>query len=446
MFVRSSDFDPSLTQSQVDDIINSLGVNAYDFSNIACLDGRIYGVTTKCQQCELDINYCIRNEVSRKLYATQQMTERDLGYNISTQYHHARIPFGYAGRVQLPHRNIEAINVIQSHTLLTGYENITVSPYIQENISIIEISGKCVAVFSAALVENPSNAIVRDENGKIYQHQESVGFPRRVGSNWQVPIMGINSPCNNGLDFNVQHCEFIRVSIATPTCVGTVKPVYPDSHQVIPTFKIERSGANTIYWFHVWALARPEFMDEGINFSTGDFYKLYDAIDFRCFRDIAKNAVVTVLGSNACQWVYTSSATIPSATILDGEVGLVYIDTKLLGCAGCAVPYSSCGAKYPQYLDIWYKVNPQVMQKPFQITAIRDAIAYYTAAELPVTACACTITEGFIFQAQTAFSRKTLNPFTGETITNMEYRDMYGRVRYKEIMMNVPTYNSYGRV
>jgi hypothetical protein len=165
-----------------------------------------------------------------------------------------------------------------------------------------------------------------------------------------------------------------------------------------------------------------------------------------CFTNATKNATVTVAGYDECEWVYESSDTVPAVTILDAELGLVYVDTKLLSCTSCNILLVDCNDKYPQYLDIWYKTNPQVMRKPFQITAIRDAIAYYTAAELPVTACACTITEGFIFQAQTSFARKTLNPFTGETITNMEYRDMYGRVRYQEIMCKVPSYNDYGRL
>lgn len=446
MFVRSSDFDPSLTQSQVDDIINSLAVNAYDFSNIACLEGRLYGVTTKCQNCNLSINYCLRNEVSRKLYASQQMIERELGYNISVQYHYARIPFGYTGKVQLPHRNVEIVNVEQSYELLDGYENVTVSPYIEEDITIQEIDGKCFAIFDASLVDNPSKAIIRDENGRIYEQQQVLGYPRRVAGNWQVAIMGISSPCTTDLVFNVQHCELIRVSIETPVCDGVVHPVYPDSHQIIPTFKVETQGDNTIYWFHVWALSRPEFMDDGIDFATGDFYKLYDAIDFMCFDDVAKNATVTVVGLDDCEWVYTTSETVPSVTILDGEIGLVYVDTKLFTCSSCASPGLNCNTKYPQYLNIWYKTNPSVMREPFPITAVRDAVAWYTAAELPTTACACTVTDGFIFQAQTSFVSEEINPFTGVSLNKVEYRKIYGRLRYEQLLYNVKKYVNYGRI
>lgn len=447
MFVRASDFDPSMTQSQVDDIINSLAVNAYDFSQIACLDGRMYGVKTKCEQCSLEINYCVRNALSRILHSTQQKVEREVGYDISPQYHYARIPFGYSGKVQLPHRNIELVNVQQSYEVLAGYENLTVSPYIQENITIQEINGKCFAIFSATLVENPNKAIIRDENGRIYEHQQVSGYPKRVGGNWQVPIMGISSPCTTDLTFNVQHCELIRVSVATPTCTGTVYPVYPDSHQIIPTFKTEVSGGNTIFWFHVWALARPEFMDEGIDFASGDFYKLYDTIDLMCFRDTTKNATVTVVKSENCELVYATSDTVPSVTILDGEIGLVYVDTKLFKCNGCNIPLWQCDGKYPQYLNIWYKTNPSVMRQPFPISSIREAITYYVGAELPTSACACTVTEGFIFNAQSAIAKSEYNPFTGTTNVSMdEYRDVKGRIRYKEIMYGVKKYVSYGRV
>jgi len=447
MFVRSSDFDPAKTQSEVDDIINSLAVNAYDFSAIACLDGRLYGVTTKCENCSLDINYCIRNATSRILYGTQQMAERELGYDISPRYHHARIRFGYAGKVQLPHRNIELVNVEQAYEVIDGYENITVSPYIEEDITISEIGGKCVAIFDATLIDNPSKAIIRDENGKIYEQEQVAGYPKRVAGNWQVPIMGITSPCDNGLTFNVQHCELIRVTVTTPECEGVVRPVYPDSHQIIPTFKVTESGGDTTFWFHVWALARPEFMDDGINFATGDFYKLYDAIDFMCFTDVTKNATVTVVGLDDCEWVYSASEAVPAVTILDGELGYVYVDTKLFTCATCPTLLSACDVKYPQYLDIWYKTNPDVMRDPFPITSIRQAITYYTGAELPTTACACSITEGFIFNAQSAIAKSTYNPFTGTTIVTMdEQRDVLGRIRYKELMCKVRKYVNYGRV
>lgn len=447
MFVRSSDFDPSLTQSEVDDIINALAVNVYDFSNIACLEGRVYGVTTKCQNCNLEINYCLRNEIARKLYASQQLTERRLGYDISPQYHHAQIPFGYTGKIRLPHRNVIAVNVEQAHAVISGYESVTVNPYIQENITIQADGAYCIAVFSASLVDNPAKAIIRDENGRLYEQQEVATYPRRVAGNWQVPIMGLSAPCDNGLEFNVQHCELIRVTMAKPTCTGRTLPVYPDSHQVIPTFKVEDDGVNLTLWFHVWALARPEFMDDGIDFSRGDFYKLYDAIDIMCFTDVTKNATVTVVESENCEWVFGTSTAVPNATILDGESGIVYVDASLLTCSSCANPFSHfCGQELPLYLNIWYKTSPTVMTKPFQFVAIRDAIAYYTAAELPVTACTCTITEGFIFQAQTSFVGEEINPFNGATIQRLDYRKIYGRLRYEELMSKVPVYSYYGSI
>lgn len=447
MFVRSSDFDPSLTQPEVDDIINSLAVNPYDFSKFACLDGRMYGVTTKCEQCSLEINYCVRNALSRILWSTQQMVEREIGYDILPQYHKAHIPFGYTGKIKLPHRNVELVNVQQSYTLLSDYKNVTVSPYIEEDITIEEIDGKCFAVFSASLIDNPSKAIIRDENGKIYEQQQVNGYPKRVAGNWKVAIMGITSPCTSALTFNVQHCELIRVSIATPTCTGTVYPVYPDTHQIIPTFKVETSGLNTVYWFHVWALARPEFMDDGIDFATGDFYKLYDAIDFMCFGTTTKNAVVTVMGEDDCEWVYEASDAVPSVTILDGKIGLVYVDTELFTCSTCLTPLWQCDAKYPQYIDIWYKTNPSVMTEPFPFTNIYEAIIYYVGAELPTTACQCTVTEGFIFNAQTAIAKTAYNPFTGTAnVTMDEHRDVKGKVRYKELICKVKKYQIYGRI
>lgn len=437
MFVRSNDFDQSLSQTQVDHIINSLLVNPHTFSDIACLDGRVYGVTTACQECDLTVNYCLRNSLARILQAAQLKAEHDLGYDIFPQYRKHRVRVGYSGKIQLPHRDISAINVEQGFSVIDGYEGLAILPFVQEDITIQEENGVCVAVFSASLVPNYKHATIRDENNVVYLHQEKQGYPKKINGNWHVPIMGLASPCTSSLMFHIQHCQLIRLQFTTPECEGVIKPVYPGTQQIIPTVKEETVGDDTVFWFNAWALALPDFMDDGINLVDGEFYKLFDAIDIGCFYDAPKSPVLTVIGLDDCVYTFTDSENAPSVQIIDAENGVVYFDSKIMECCNGNVHIQTCnGRRYPAYVEIWYKTDP-TMNKDYNVGAIKEAIAQWAGAELPTTACECSMDKGFIFQAQTAFAIEHRNAFTGEVSREITYDSIYGRKRYNELLKDV---------
>ncbi len=291
---------------------SDLLVNLNEFSRIACLDGRLFGVETSSDSCSLDLNACLRQQALEALLAANRRAESDLGYGLVPRYHVGYLELNGDGdktklSVTTDWAGVAAVNVKQEIT--SAIAGATVSPYVGVAVISDGGAGYCVATITSALVDNPSKVTLRDNNHKMFRTQAIDGYPRKVGSDWVIAIVNddLAPTCSAHTTLNVQHSQLIHVDIeASTVCLdchsvpdtdAQILPVYPDTHNFIPLAKpIETVGSFYRYWFNVWTLVDPAFQDEQVDLTHAEFWKLLPTIDFVCVREVPAEPEVTCLG------------------------------------------------------------------------------------------------------------------------------------------------------
>lgn len=422
----------------------------YDFSNIACLDGRLFGVVTANDICGLDLNSCLRRHTLDSLLAANRRAESDLGYNLLPTYHVGRVELkghgrktDFIARTDMP--GVAAINVKQEISAPILSKDL--SPYIGTATLADEGSGYCVTTVSTSLVPNPDKITLRDNDGKIYRTQAIDGYPKRVGSDWKLAIAQA-TPCGAVSSLNIQHSFYMKVDIPSSTgCVdchgdpdpnAQVLPVYPGTTDFIPLAKpIETVGSFKRYWLHAWTLIDPAFQEDGADLSHAEFYKLIQTVDFVCVREVSAGPDVycpeAVYSPDDC-----ATPTVDpkyTITIKDAADGLLHFKAASWPCKDCDDEDTT-----PIIVEYYYKTDPAVLGFELDLPNISTAIAYLAAANLPQDFCGCEIKAGFIYTAKQSQADARINPITGETIFVVKFGHTYGHYIYAEKIANAPKY------
>lgn len=432
----------SANQAEIDDPEMNLFLNIQEFSRIACLDGRVYGVINTCDTCGLILNDCVRSHLITALESNQAIVERLLGYNLTVQYHEETHDWDGHSRIQTNWPGVETLNVKQQVSTILDYGPFPISPYVQENLVLNDSgSGYCVVEVSRTFVENPSHIIIRDDDGHVYATDNVDGYPRRDGENWLIALAGKPDAPACSATLHAQSCKYMYVDVEDHDCGedGTLTPFYPSSFMPIPQIKPSQDVGNGVrrFWFTPWVLVDPAFYGEEINLEVGEFYKLLPEIEFKCVEEIEAMPVVTSFDLANCS-TDEFDQLVPISTddtqwdLLHEEYGITQMQLKNANfCRENKAPFK---------VKIFYKTNPVIFNVAQFVESIKVAIAYLTAAELPTEVCGCEIKTGFIATAQRAYTEIRINPITGESISNLRHGNLYGQLVFAEKLNLVPRF------
>jgi hypothetical protein len=438
---------------------NDLLVTLQEFSDIACLDGRLFGVQTISDRCTLDLNSCLRGHALEALIAANRRAEKDLGYGLVPRYHVGLLELNGDGdksklSVATDWPGVAAVNVRQEITI--ALQGQVVNPYVGTAAITDEGAGFCVVTVPAALCDNPAKITLRDNDHKMYRTHEINGFPRKVGSDWKLALVpdDLAPVCASVSSLNVQHSQLVKVDIPSSTvaldCHGQpdtdaqILPVIPGTTDFIPLARpVEEVGSFYRYWFYVWNLVDPAFQDETVDLSHAEFWKLLSTVDFVFVREVEAAPEVTCSATD-CHEKQTfipdpcADPAVPSkyeVEIRDAEEGLLDFTAAKAVCPDS----DRVTIKY------YYKTDPAVLGFDLDLSNISTAIAYRAAAELPNNFCGCDIKTGFIAEAQKSFGDARVNPVTGETIWTVKFGHKNGHLMYEQKMESAPKFHKLRR-
>lgn len=448
MKITSALLNTTAPQSEVDKLANRLLVDMARFSAISCSDGRFYGVTTSCDTCGAEFNSCIRNRLISSLFSTHVLVESELGYDITSQFHTESIPWDGRSRIQTLRPGISAFAVREKINQVSGDTLYPVSPYIIEEAPLTDSgSGYCIVQLDRNIVDNPDAVTLRLASGAKLEPEERFGFPRRTADNWELalPATLYPPPCEDeDLVVNVTHCRYIAVVVDKKTVEsGEVVAVYPGTNQKIPLAKPvqEVDETHNRLWFNVWDLLDPVFFDEGMKWENGEFYKLIEYIELKNFT--TEPAPITVTYRDlCCNEERYATEVYEVYEVIDSHNGIVelYKDGQPCSC-GCG---DEC--KLITAVEFSYQTTPEMFIDDFGVT-LAEAISWLIAAELPLKVCDCPpLRFGFVATAQQAYTKITVNMYTGKEIENLEHGNLYGQAMYTERINRTKHYKKVFRL
>lgn len=451
---------PELAEDDAYNLINTLPLSYQDFAERSGLYNRMYGVLSgllKGDSISLSFvaNNCVRTELWRTLIQVTEETESYVGFNLSPRYHYEEIAYPYNGRFQALWPGISAINVAPSWSTITGYDAIAISAYTEENVSVALEASVPVATVAMATSPNPNNIYLRNRDnldGAYAFEESSKKYPYRSGTDWKVGINTSQSNWNPGDDVSVQNREFVYVTVATPDTAlyptgASVYPVYPGTNQIIPEARPRTvSGGNTTFTFFLHALVDPAFFSEdpAADFITGHFYKLLETIELRALEEATQLPTVKhSLGQE--ELTYTGDDQ-PTLRVDYGQDGIIQIERAQSFLADAVAEFTEevdyCAPEHIK-IGVWYKTHPTALSQKFssQVTTVKNAMMYKTAAELPVEDCGCGFDESesnFIVRNQQAGSE--ILSLYGTPVNVYKYGNLLGQMRYAEAMNTVLRY------
>lgn len=407
---------------------NDLVLNPVEWALDSCLEGSVFNVKTSCPTCEHLFNQCLINALHDLVYQYQDTVEFKLGWGLTPRYREEEIDWNgrdYVGFLKYP--DVVELNVKETITTIVGSESFPISPYLLENATI-QSSGSdfCVAIIPVDLVDDIDQLVFwnADTNVKI-DTQKRAGYPRIVGDNWEIPLGKPPVPaCESISGLNVQHCEYMVLEVELPeTCTGDFLPVYPGTNNKIPIYKIDvLSGSTVRFWFWAWSLVR-----SGIKTTTdleaGEFHKLYQSIEFRCFDQVEQLPTVTEF-----DYTCNNGGVIDIVTNQDIQIELLNSSGKVLvhSLKNC-----SCDGNITIKFKVYYRTDPTIAGRSLNVSKAKEAILYVVASELPVESCGCGVDIPFIAIAQTPFDNIRVNNFTGSEIISQQYGNSFGRKKYE---------------
>lgn len=446
-------FDALLTQNQVDEYINSLLLDLDEFSDIACIHGKAFGVTMPKETCtSTQVNACLRNALVRLLWSSQRIAEDAVGFLFTERYHTEDVPF-VAGisHVKLAHTGISALNVKRQFTTPVNFGPFDISPFLLQDIPVSDSSqGFCIVELDGELVRNPNTVTIRDDSYQTYPVQNRNGFPRKNDSgNWELALdKGVNPPCS-GVTLHAQ-AEYMILEVTPPVLADGVElvPVYPNSNQIIPLARDPEpiSGGDIRYWFRPWVLVDDAFADEEIDLSKRDFYKLLSTIEFKLMSEAVADPVLTIqrtdLTTGETEFITHVDGDDDvslSAVVWDANLGVVRYTYGVDVC----VPIAACSVDEPKSITISYRTDPTTDRRDDYLQIIKRAIAYLVAADAPNASCGCSTGKGtgsnadFFAQAQSPYTQVRINPLTNEKIENTEFGDRFGQLVFRDHMKRI---------
>jgi hypothetical protein len=456
--IDPASFDPSMTAAEVWDTINSLPVSFQKFAEQSFLYSRLYGVNTGAVEGtggDIIINSCLRQSVWTRLAFVGNETEVRLGYNFTPRYHYEefRMWSNNQGRYATQWPGIAAMSVKPKWTVVEDYGPFTISPYLPIEVTVLTPETQPVVQFSAAAVENPLD--IQFRNASTKKLYVTLGAPRRSGGNWQVSLDTKLSGFDPAVGVVLQHKKMAMVDVDAPPVgvLGTLLPVYPGTHQIIPQLKspAAQPDGKIRYYFPIYALVDPAFDDTTTNLETGEVWKLLQTFEILAFtQEAAPAELVWSEQVKQIDGTYLPVTRKVNVTLVpDGnEMGVYVVKYK---DAPVIYPHlvwedafgtcTTCCSTMPglPLLRVWYYTNPRNLPEiqRSQIPALLAAIGHRVAAELPVEACGCKVNTGFIAENQNRFDSFKLNPHSGLEVRSTKFTDTYGRMRYEDILRNM---------
>lgn len=406
MLISSYDVDYTKTQDEIDALVNQLLLNTQEFSRIAGIDGRLFRVITHEDTCDSMANPCTQDSVQRSLISIQKLAEQYLGYELTDRYHYEEIEWHGEEIVQLSNRGVVALNVIQSIGSSIGEQ--AISPFVEEDLITYNDGGKYYVDFRSDLAGNPLTMQPRNADNDYFK-VESV---QRSGADWKANVSKVGAA---GVSLDIQNPRLMIADLENPVCTGTVYPVYPGTNQKIPMAKPPEAidVDNTRYFFRPWMLVDPAFKDDTVNLEGGEFYKLLQSIDFKCFGEAEQASTVTITKKSGGIRVFETGTETLTIDIIDADRSILYVQY------GTECESAIHSSEPPIKLKVYYKTSPDAVVDSGPMAKIMEAIAYYVAAEIPLEICECPDfrDKGFIHNAQKSITELKLNPITGEIIS-----------------------------
>lgn len=421
MLITNYDIDYRKSQLEIDILVNQLLLNAQEFSRIAGIDGRMFRVITREDICNSFANACTQDHLQKSFVSLQQRTEEYLGYDLTERYHYEEIDWNGQELVQLKRPGIVSLNVVQSIGDSVGPE--TISPFVQEGQLSYQEGSDYFVDFRSDLAGSPKNMQPRNSLNEYFKI-ESVA---RSGDNWKAKVSRVGA---EDISLDIQNPRLMIFDLENPECIGTVYPVYPGTSQIIPMAKSPEviDETTTRYFFRPWMLVDPAFKLDQIDLHQGEFYKLLQEIDFKCFGEAeAESSVLVQHKVSGWQTFSTGDATL-RLDIVNSEKSIIYVQY------GKACESAIQGAKYPIKLRVYYKTSPDAVSFASPFSDIMTAIAYHAAAEIPLEICDCPDfkNSGFISAAQIEVNEVKMHPITGEmmAIPKNPTENQYGKLVY----------------
>lgn len=414
---------PNITQTEIDSLINNLAVDLSDFSRFICADGRMFGVKTDCDTCDLDIVECVRKDLAHQLITSQLDVEAKLGYPITDRYVDEYVDL-HDDLIKLKYPFVSKLNVEERYTLIGKY---VLSPYILPSVLLADSGLGFCYVELDTVVKNPNKVKIFYNGNEVLKSDGDGTYPKRVGGKWRIAIDNQTiSLCTERVD--VSYCSLVYIDI--PDCVGTVVPVYSGGKQHVPQARdseIVSTGVRR-FWFNLWEFVDADFQDEQTNLSAGEFWKLNLNVDFYCVTEVA--TVAQLYCKDGCDEEAPVEVTLE---IIDKDNGLV----KICNVDACT---DGCSDLEKSRLRVKYKVSYKDCKHTLNFTEICEAIIYLSAANLQLSGCSCKIEKGLIADAQKAYYSSRTDTF-GNTSVDYRYGSLHGHFRFREIMDRTSSYS-----
>lgn len=407
---------------------NDLLLDVLGFSLETCLNNIVYGVETGCEVCEGLFNSCLHGHLDSLLMAAQRETEHTLGYALKSRYIWEDLLWdGNSRFIQLSLPNVTELNVSQTETYLF---DIPINPFILEEVVSTDSGDGCVITVSKEFVDNPQKLLLWNHANGAQVFVDEGRRITRTDDNWIIPI--VTNSC--GMEIDVTHCDYFYVDVPTDECAGTIQPRV--NNRYLAPYRIDEDVAANVdrYWFYIWSVVDPAFFSA--DFGKYEYYKLLEDISFYCLTEVVANPVITYISKDSCcdPIEFTTDAEV-LFELIRGQDGIFFLQPT----QACV---NFCQQKKVIQIRVFYKVGDPTEAEQ---AALKQMIAYYVAAKLPLTVCKCEVKIGFISIAQKPYTEEIFFPMGGGKI-KPKYGEFYGQLRYRADIRDMVPFRKYVEV
>lgn len=455
-------FRPTTTDEILWSIVNTMAIDYLQFAIQTHYYARLFGVLNSADEGgdygDFVANQCLREAIWSTLFQVQEHTENAVGYNLSPRFHKATISVtSLDKRWQTNWPGISKVDVVEEWTVLDDYTDVEISPYILTGLTTTIDNGQTVVALDTSVVDNPHNIILRlsSDNSQLQvMPSGTAGFPKRSGTNWLVAINTNATPVAG--EISVQHKNYVFVDVTPPTtedCSGEFVPVYENTNQRIPLAKATETlpGGDKRFWFYIYTLVNPAFYTDTVDLQNGEFYKLHQTIQFKCYREAPQKARLIQRPMNSdCRNNCEEKTFQISTYIVNRERGLVRFecDGELVIEDDEEVLYENRKVIFSPYceyfLTYYYKTHPDELYTSAKkdIPKLFRAVVHKVAADLPVKDCGCNmvvrheergVQVGFIAEQQKTYSTVVNTPSGGQ-IVHYKYGELHGHRVYQDLL------------
>jgi hypothetical protein len=445
---------PQYTQSQLEEILNTLPMNQVDFSRISDMYELMFGVKTGSKRAKdshlnpIVANSCLRQALLESIVAITSETENQIGFIMKDRYISEEVPLIFGRKLETSYGGVEAMNVIREWATVAGMEAEPVIYKTVDPVTMEDDGGKYYAHLPVSEVPNPGNTWIRREAGDgAFSHpaSESTSWVANAGDPyWRVPVDTATQSYTPPEVVYAHDRQYAFVDITPPVLDAgeTLAPVFPGTNLMIPLARPVDvlAGGDHRYWFYLYTLVHPDlYYDEKISLEDAppEFWKFLPTIEFRkWYETLAPMTVTVVQGDNSDTYEFDpadpNTATI-NAFLISPETGVFHFSVdpgfSLTTYCGDYTPTSAIA-------NIHYKVSPSLLADHLrkQITSIIRAISYRVAAELPMVSCDCIMETGFLAEQRRETGTVHRNLFTQIDKYQIAYGKRIGIDAYHAIM------------